>query len=299
MRFSHEQLTLWYGTADAPAPLDDTIEDRRGVSVTVGVQPPDPRNAVAIQYRLDQGPVQTIRAVRLRTASAQGVEYYRAIFPDFCSGEHVSYLPILTCSGRRAPDPETRVTLPSSFRLGGGPRSGGRVPNDSSRDQHPAPPDNPVGRLPFELEYLASVRVPLKEPEIIGETPEGIMVNWYWYPAEGVVAGPRLNAKVRQLGGDWMTIRRDGVGVMDVRATLETHDGALLFVSYLGYYELGENGYQDFLARRWPTRAPTRTMPRFHAADTRYRWLNRVQCVGIGEVRMKDLSYAYDLYAVR
>ena len=64
-----------------------------------------------------------------------------------------------------------------------------------------------------------------------------------------------------------MTIRRDGVGVMDVRATLETDDGALLFVSYLGHYELGKNGYQDFLDRRWPTRAPTRTTPRFYTAD--------------------------------
>ncbi|MEO8177551.1 MAG: DUF3237 domain-containing protein [Deltaproteobacteria bacterium] len=298
VRFSHEQLTLWYGTEDAPAPLEDAVEARRGVAVTVAVQPPSPRNAVTLQYRVDQGPLQTVRAARLQTATAQGVEYYRAIFPEFCSGERVSYLPILTCSGRRAPDPETSATLGSSFRLGRAPRSG-HVPSVAPSEREPEKAGTPTSRLPFELEYLASVKVPLKEPEIIGVTPEGIMVNWYWYPAEGVVAGPKLNAKVRQLGGDWMTIRRDGVGVMDVRATLETHDGALIFVSYLGYYELGENGYQEFLDRRWPTRAPTRTTPRFHASDARYQWLNRVQCVGIGEVRMRDLAYAYDLYAVR
>jgi hypothetical protein len=160
-------------------------------------------------------------------------------------------------------------------------------------------PGTPAERLPFTLEYLASVRVPLKEPEIVGVTPEGIRVNWYWFPAEGVVSGPRLNAKVRQLGGDWMTIRRDGIGVMDVRATLETDDGALLYVSYQGHYELGANGYQDFLDRRWPKQAPTRTTPRFQTAHPNYLWLNRLPCIGIGEVRMRDLAYAYDLYAVR
>jgi len=298
MRFSHELLTLWYGTDDAPAPLDDAVEARRGVAVTVAVQPPSPGNAVTVQYRVDEGPLQAVRAARLQT-TAPGIEYHRATFPEFCSGERVSYLPIVTCSGRRAPDPETSATLGSSFRLGSGPRAGVRTPSDAPREQAAAKAVVPASRLPFELEYLASVRVPLREPEIIGVTPEGILVNWYWYPAEGVISGPKLNAKVRQLGGDWMTIRRDGVGVMDVRATLETHDGALIFVSYLGHYELGENGYQDFLDRRWPARAPTRTTPRFHASDARYHWLNRLQCVGIGEARMQDLVYAYDLYAVR
>jgi hypothetical protein len=81
-----------------------------------------------------------------------------------------------------------------------------------------------------------------------------ILVNWFWYPAEEVIVGPRLNAKVCPLGGDWMTIRRDGVGVMDVRATLETSDGALISVNHLGSYERGENGYQDFLtADQLPT----------------------------------------------
>ena len=125
------------------------------------------------------------------------------------------------------------------------------------------------------------------------------MVNWFRAPAEGVVAGPSLNATIRQLGGGWMTVRRDGVGVMDVRATLETYDGALVVVSYLGLCELGENGYHDSLARRWPDRAATRATPRFHTAHPHYLWLNRLQCVGIGEVNMRELACTYDVYAVR
>jgi len=248
--------------------------------LVVGVHPPNPTNSVVVRYRVDGGIVQTAPGRELQTDFQAQAQYFAVTFPAFPRGDVVEYSAVLTCAGRQVPPPQVANLFPSRFRLA----------------ERVASADDP---RPLQLEYLASVRVPLKEPESIGVTPAGIMVNWYWYPAEGVVAGPKLNAKVRQLGGDWMTIRRDGVGVMDVRATLETHDGALLFVSYLGHYELGENGYQDFLDRRWPTRAPTRTTPRFHTADPRYLWLNRVQCVGIGEVRMKELAYTYDLYALR
>ena len=50
------------------------------------------------------------------------------------------------------------------------------------------------------MDHLYTARVPLKTPELIGVTPEGIMVNWYWYPEEGLITGPRLNGKVRRLG---------------------------------------------------------------------------------------------------
>jgi hypothetical protein len=298
VRFSNQGLSLWYGTADAPAPLDCESERRR-ISVTVAVQPPNPSNAVTVRYRVDGGLLQTVRAVKVRTDYERRVEYHCARFPDFRTGQQVDYLPILTCAGRSAPDPAAAPgTYMSSFRLADCPENGDSVVNDPANQR--VPQWRPAAdRLPFSLDYLASVHVPMKEPETIGVTPEGIVVNWFWAPAEGIVIGPRLNAKVRQIGGDWMTIRRDGVGLMDVRATLETEDGALISVSYLGYYELGENGYDDFLAHRWPEHAPTRTTPRFRTAHPRYLWINRLQCVGIGQVRMKELSYTYDLYAVR
>lgn len=306
MRFSHSGLTLWYATPDAPAPTGGP-EPRSGLSVTLAVEPASPNNTAIVRYRVhrgpnraDQGTIETIRAIRLRTDFARHVDYFRATFPNFATGERVSYLPMVTCAGRGVPDPETALSLPTTFHLAAPTPAPGRVP---------PPPEAPaarpnetwtsVERLPFSLEYLATIWVPLKPPEVIGVTPEGIKVDWYWYPAEGIVDGPKLKAKVRRLGGDWMTIRRDGVGVMDVRATLETHDGALLYVSYPGYFELGPNGYDNFLAQRWPSHAPTRTTPRFDASHPKYLWLNRVQCLGIGEVRMAEHLYTYDLYAVR
>src|SRR6266851_87183 len=291
MQLTHDGLTLWYGTPDAPAPLGSE-QDRSGVSVTVGASPPNPSNVVDVRYRVDGGPVQTVHALRARTDFSRRADYFHATLPDFWSGDTVAYLPVLSCDGRRTPDPQTATTFPSVFRL-----AAARPTSMPAPIQQAATPWTPgPERLPFALEYLASIRVPLTGPELIGETPDGIKVNWFWYPAEGVVVGPKLSAKVRQMGGDWMTIRRDGVAVMDVRATLETSDGALLYVTYPGYFELGENGYQDFLKRRYPKRAPTRTTPRFWVAHPNYRWLNRVQCLGIGEVRLDELVYIYDLY---
>ena len=46
VQLAHDGLELWYGTPDAPAP-DGPTEDRQGVSVTVGVRPANPSNAVS------------------------------------------------------------------------------------------------------------------------------------------------------------------------------------------------------------------------------------------------------------
>lgn len=300
MRFSHQRISFWYGTEDAPAPRDGDIVERSGVSITVGVEPAGPANVVAIRYRIDDGTVATVRAVRGGATDRQFGEYHRAVLPDFHGGSRLAYLPVVTCAGRSAPAPDIACTFPTTCVLRGEPRPmPGRVsraiePSIGGSEWTPSPE-----RFPFALDYLATIRVPLAPPETIGETPDGIRVNWFWYPREGVVKGPALQAKVCAMGGDWMTIRRDGIGVMDVRATLQTHDGAMLYVDYLGHYDLGPDGYRNFLDRRWPESAPTRTTPRFHTAHPRYTWLNRLQCLGIGVVRMQELAYTYDLYAVR
>ena len=85
----------------------------------------------------------------------------------------------------------------------------------------------------------------LEQPEIIGPVPTGIRVNFYCLGDE--ITGPKLQGRCRAVGGDWLTVRTDGVGILDVRTTLESHDGALIDVSYNGVGDLGSNGYQNFL----------------------------------------------------
>ncbi len=119
------------------------------------------------------------------------------------------------------------------------------------------------------------------------------------YVTGGEVTGPRLQGRVRAVGGDWLTIRRDGVGILDVRATIETHDGALIYVAYSGVGDLGADGYKKFLAGDPPKVLKLRTTPRLSCAHPDYAWVNRLQYVNIGEVDFATYSVAYDMYALR
>ena len=148
------------------------------------------------------------------------------------------------------------------------------------------------------MEHICAMRGSLRNPpEIIGETPEGLRVNFY--VTGGEVNGPRLKGEVLPVGGDWMTIRKDGVAILDVRATLVTADQALIYIAYTGVVEAGEDGYQQFLDGDLSNKLPIRGTPRFLTAHPGYLWLNRLQCVNVGEADMETLVVSYDLYALK
>lgn len=150
----------------------------------------------------------------------------------------------------------------------------------------------------YTLEHIISYRATLRQPlEAIGETPAGLRINAY--VTGGEATGPRIRGRVLPVGGDWLTVRPDGIGVLDVRATLETHDGALIYVEYSGVMELGADGYVRALRGDLPARAPIHAAPRFLTAHPSYLWLNRLQCVNVGAVDLATSTVSYDTYAVR
>jgi len=149
----------------------------------------------------------------------------------------------------------------------------------------------------YTMEHICSYGVTLHSPiEVIGETPLGLRVNAY--VSGGTVEGPRIRGEFLPVGGDWLTVRSDGVGVLDVRATIRTHDEALIYVQYQGVLELGDDGYARMLAGNPPPRAQIRSAPRFLSAHPGYLWVNRLQCVNIGEVDFASASVSYDVYAL-
>jgi hypothetical protein len=153
--------------------------------------------------------------------------------------------------------------------------------------------------IDYRMEHIFSYRGTLHTPfEVIGPLAEGLRVNGYI--SGGEVTGPKLRGRVRPVGADWLTIRRDGVGIIDVRATLEADDGALIYVTYGGVLDFGEDGYQRFLEGKLPpSGTPIRTSPRFHTSHPDHQWLNRLHCVGIGEAFLERSEVRYDVYAVR
>jgi hypothetical protein len=144
------------------------------------------------------------------------------------------------------------------------------------------------------LEHVFSYNAMLKPAEVIGPLPEGIRANFY--VTGGEIDGPNLHGKIRPVGGDWLTIRSDGVAILDVRATIETEDGALI---YTGVTDGGEDGYERFLRQDLPPVLQLRTAARYSTTHPNYLWLNRLQCVGFGECNMQQLEVRYDIYALK
>ena len=151
--------------------------------------------------------------------------------------------------------------------------------------------------LGYRMEHIFSFPATLQNPpEVIGPVPEGIRVNAYI--TGGNVWGPKVQGKVHPVGGDWLTLRTDGVGIVDVRGTLETNDQALIYMHYTGVLDFGEAGYENFLHQELPPTIPVRVAPRFHTAHPNYQWLNRLLCVGIGELNLGAFSVKYDVYGI-
>src|SRR5215472_5075127 len=102
------------------------------------------------------------------------------------------------------------------------------------------------GTIRYTLEHIFSFTGRgAGTPEAIGPLPEGLRVNFY--NAGGEITGPRIRGKLRPVGGDWVTVRKDGIAMLDARVTLETEDGALILATYPGTIDFGEDGYDRFL----------------------------------------------------
>ena len=149
----------------------------------------------------------------------------------------------------------------------------------------------------YDMEHICSYSATLEAPEVIGPLPEGL--RWNIYVTGGEITGPKVQGTVRPVGADWLTIRTDGVAVLDVRATFETDDGALIYLTYNGIGDLGEAGYERALNGDLPKTLQLRTAPMMKSSHPDYLWVNRYQYVNIGEVDFETLVVAYDVYALR
>ena len=290
MRFTHNGLELWYGTPDTSPPLGDSVP-RHGASITVGVRPAASANSVHVRYRVDGDGVHIVSAPLATTDYETRTQYFRADFPTFWSGDLVEYLPVLTCAGRRAPDPTTAASFPSSFQLAA------PAPPISTTEHSDATPP-PAWLFHPRLEHLVSVAAPLaKQPELIGQTPAGYLVNWP--PVGGRLEGSAFHASVIPGGEHETTVRPDGVGILDVRVSAETDDHALISLRYTGTVDYGADWLDWLRAGNWPDTLPVRSEIRMLTAHPRYQWLNRLQCIGVGEVYPRRAFYRYDVYAIR
>jgi len=143
--------------------------------------------------------------------------------------------------------------------------------------------------MTIELVPLAVANVGLAAPTIIPNGPfvARVIVEVSSWEMEG----ERIRAKLKgAAAADWATVTPDGTILsIDVRATVETDDGAAIFIEYCGRSDASEG----FGSR------PNFIAPRFESGDERYAWLNRIQAVGRGIVSPDLTSIEYELFELR
>ena len=143
----------------------------------------------------------------------------------------------------------------------------------------------------MRLEHMLHIHADLKDPIQIGPGPFG--ARQIFDVTGGWFEGPGLTGTVLASGGDWLLLGPDGVGRLDVRATLQTDDGALIYVQYPGVAVFNE-AVTTALAEGSETQFGDTeffTQPRCETGDPNYAWLNSVVAVGEGRVLPNAVEY--------
>lgn len=143
----------------------------------------------------------------------------------------------------------------------------------------------PQTTVPVEHIFTLDARLDTVPTFLVKDAPRGTRL------LATVTAGTFSGARVAghlgpEASGDWVTIRSSGIWDLDVRAALHTDDGANILFSYTG------------IGTPVDGRMRIRGAPRFEVGDERYRWLNDLQAVLIGEADPRTHVVRYDVYAL-
>lgn len=292
--YSEKGLTLRW---DAPD-LVSSGRQQAGPFLIVAARPANPSNTVTAIYTIDSGPTRIARGYRLPAAPhPNGEEFFVLQLPPQAYGARVAFVPILSCSGQQA-DPRRggfALTQLDQRALQQTPR--GAFSGEVANDGRVAPVHQ--ARFPFEPEFLFRATAPIAcDRDPVGETPDGLRMK-FLLRSGGYIHGPAITGDILPVGGDWMRIRPDGIGIVAISALIRPAGGGIILTEYSGIVDFGFDGYRLLAAGGGPNRAPVRLAPRYLTADPSWSWLNRLQCFGIGEVNLERYLVEYDLYTFR
>lgn len=155
--------------------------------------------------------------------------------------------------------------------------------------------------VPPQLHKLFQVTITLAPALRVGATALGVrrIINITGGHFTGnTLTGEPLHGIVLPGGADWQLVRADNVALLEARYTLQTADGALIYVQNQGI----RHGPPEVLAEIArgeevdPASYYMRTTPIFETGDPRYCWLNNLIAVGSG-IRRAD-AVILDFYWV-
>lgn len=141
----------------------------------------------------------------------------------------------------------------------------------------------------IEADLLFKLQIKFDKPDLIGSIATGIRSIG---GGPGWVEGDRIKGTIELT--DWVLMRSDGIGEVDVRGTIKTDDGANIYIHYTGVLDMTKAP-----AGASPGRCPIRTGVRFETGAERYAYLNRTQAVGIGVADFDAQTVSYDIYGLK
>lgn len=280
--------TMSWGTVETPA-VPATVTAGTPVEVAVAVSPIRPGHAVTVDYRVDGGPLRQVTASPGTRARNVNARLFRASIPAHAQGR-VSFLPVLRLAGQPLTPRlgESGTALEYEIPAGAPPSGEAAAPDASATTGQP--------QWAWEASYLGSLSAQLRK-EKVGVTPDGLRIDWH--VMHGSFAGPGIELNVLPGAADWMRIRKDGIGIVNVQVCLESRDGERLYGAYGGIADLGPDGYERALRDDFDAVLPVVVTPTYATSVARLQWLNRAQCLGVGRMNMPALQVEFDVHLVR
>lgn len=151
----------------------------------------------------------------------------------------------------------------------------------------------------IQAEYLMTYVALLEPPYKVDDSL--VVVN---VKPGGWAKGPKISGSFIAPGADWLRIMPSGALRLDVRATLQTDDGALIYMTYNG---IVQHSAESFARSSKGETLRTGDIPYFITAPTfqtsseKYAWLNGVQAINkFVELKLGEGGYVkYDVFVIR
>ena len=148
-------------------------------------------------------------------------------------------------------------------------------------------------------EYLMTLHTPGAGPPL--QVDISLMI--FRAGAEGWARGPKLNGTIIHPTADWLRVMPGGSLRVDVRMTVRTDDGALIYVTYNGVISVTRENFERMAKGAVLTSADMyfMTAPTFQTAHEKYAWLNHIQAIGkVAAVKGGEGGFVtYDLFVAK
>jgi hypothetical protein len=153
----------------------------------------------------------------------------------------------------------------------------------------------------LKTELLFNLAMDVNPPQVVGHGWSGTRLISPF--KGGLVTGDHINGKLAAGSADWGLMLDSATFKVDSRVTIETADGALIYMTTTGYSYASAKTAAMIGAGKGGELDPDkdyyfRTNVAFETGSPKYAWLNHTVAIGVGRFPAGG-QVAYRIYAIR